>query len=232
MKREIEIKYLLEDKQAADELAKKMKANYPDCEKTRESIVISYFYEKPESVKQVLDAAKQIVSKSEFEELQQMLNDSMELVVKARSIDDIVFFAVKGAFKGEDAVHAVNRIEFEVKVDTSLEEVNKLLVDSSIVLASKWYSERSFYKITEDMEMNIEFVSGYGYKAEIEILIEDVDSQNAEAAIRQVAQELSLQEASQELLGKMYEYYNQHWQEYFKTKKVFPDNEWERLGRN
>lgn len=232
MKREIEIKYLLDDKQDVNKLVEKLKSVHPKAKRTQQSTVISYFYEKPNSIEQVLNAARNIISKSKFVELQNILKENMDLIVKARSIDKDVFFAVKVAAEGEDAVHAVNRLEFEEKIDLSLEDANQILINNGVSLASKWYSERDFYKITDDMDMNIEFVSGYGYKAEIEILTENSQSHDAELEIRELALSLDLEEASQELLGKMYEYYNQHWREYFKKEKVFTGEVWESLGRN
>lgn len=94
-----------------------------------------------------------------------MFKGEMELLIRARSIGRDVFFAVKGTAKGKDVVHGIDRLEFEIKINKSLEEINEILIKNKIVLITKRYSERSLYKISEGMELNIEFVSGYGYKA-------------------------------------------------------------------
>ncbi len=230
MKREVEIKYLLADKDAQDKLVSSLQEHFPRTRLLRKKVVISYFYKKPRSVDSVLNAGSQLLNEVEFAKLKHILKSS-NLVVKARSIGSDVFFALKSAKKGEDAVHAVDRLEFEVKVNTSIENVNTVITNAGIELVSKWYSERSFYELDSRVNADIEFVSGYGYKAELEILTDDEHSQTEEKEIRAIAKELSLQEASQELLGKMYEYYNQHWEDYYKTDKVFPAHVWSKLGR-
>ena len=83
-----------------------------------------------------------------------------------------------------------------------------------------------------ELNMDVEFVSGYGYKAEIELLVEEEVSEDEHIErIRKIAKEVGIQEASQELFGKMYHYYNQNWQEYFSTKKTFSDEVWQMLLR-
>ena len=161
-----------------------------------------------------------------------LIRKSGDLVVKARSIDDTVYFAVKGSPAGQGAVHAVSRLEFEVAVDISLDELGHRLEESGVQLVSKFSSWRDFYALDSALNMDVEFVSGYGYKAEIELLVEEEVSEDEHIErIRKIAKEVGIQEASQELFGKMYHYYNQNWQEYFSTRKTFSDEVWQMLLR-
>ncbi len=231
MTREVEIKYLLTDKSDRDRLVEAVREIYSQSKKTKSSIVLSYFYEPVESVSQLLAATQNLLEDVDFSELKSLLENSEELVVKSRSIDDVVYFAVKGASRGEDAVHAISRIEFETEINDSLEAVNGELVSKGLKLASKWSSKRDYFELENGIEMNIEFVSGYGYKAELEILTEDDEVESIISKLRGAADKLGLTEANQQLFGRMYKYYNAHWEEYFNTDKIFPDEVWSELGR-
>lgn len=232
MKREIEIKYLLNGKTGKNELIAALERVFPTHQKKATKTVISYFYKDGVSHEQILTVGKNLLMPEEYIELQSVLNNSDALLVKARSIDDTVYFAVKGSAKGDDPVHAVNRIEFEAEVHVSLEDVGNIIEDAGIEIASKWSSRREFYTLENNIEMNLEFVAGYGYKAEIEIVINDGDShEDAIKSIETIAGSLHLTEASQELFGRMYAYYNEHWQEYFNTDREFPASVWQELGR-
>lgn len=231
MNREIEIKYLLTDKKHRDVLIGELQKVYPNSELKKTSVIISYFYKPAKSVKQILDSARAVLGDEDYEELNSVIKKASNLIVKTRSIDDTVYFVVKGAADGEDAVHAINRIEFEVIVDISLEQLNSIVVGSGIELVSKWSSKRDYYDLDKELKMDVEFVAGYGYKAELEILTNEEKVDEIVAEIRDVADKLDLTEASQELLGRMYSYYNNHWQEYFNTDKVFPNTVWKELGR-
>lgn len=230
MKREIEVKYLLKDLTERDGLLAKLQHRYPAMAHTGNKRIISYFYEAGATKEQVLSAMSETVPQAKLAELTGVLENSGAIVVKCRSIDATNFFAVKGTPLGEDPVHAVNRLEFEVALDVPLETIDSQLQAAGIVIASKWSSQRDFYSLDQGMKAEIEFVSGYGYKAELELVIEDGESvEVAQQSIRDIASELTLTEASQALLGRMYAYYNQHWQEYFDTDKTFPDAVWTEL---
>ncbi len=231
MKREIEIKYLLDDQQARDQLVAAALQRFPDMKLKKSSVIISFFYKKPPA-KNLETAIKRIVDPQNQEQVVRLIRKSGDLVVKARSIDDTVYFAVKGSPAGQDAVHAVSRLEFEVAVDISLDELGHRLEESGVQLVSKFSSWRDFYALDSALNMDVEFVSGYGYKAEIELLVEEEDSEDEHIErIRKIAKEVGIQEASQELFGKMYHYYNQNWQEYFSTRKTFSDEVWQMLLR-
>jgi len=233
MKREVEIKCLLSGEAERDELVAKVSKLYPASKQVKSNVVIiSYFYKPVQSAKQLLDVAKELVKPADLDTLRSLIDNSSDLSVKARSVDGEVFFTVKGAAKGEDAVHAVSRIEFEVVIESSLEELGDKLVAAGIELASKWSSKRDFYELEEDQSLQVEFVAGYGYKAELEIVTEADEPEEAMETIRKTARDLGLVEADQKLFGRMYEYYNAHWQEYFGTTKVFDDTVWHELGRS
>ncbi len=231
MKREIEKKYLIADQDARDKLVAGFKDQFSQMEHTGTKTVISYFYKMAER-DQILAAGTKLLDTDQLKDLTYLLDNTDEQIVKCRSVDDRVEFAVKGSPKGEDPVHAADRLEFEVVLDTELETINEALVSAGIELVSKWSSTREFYNLDADITANIEFVSGYGHKAEIEMLVEEGDS-TAEALqqIDRLAESVGLQPATDALMGRMYNYYNQHWPEFFNTKKTFSPETWELLRK-
>ena len=233
MQREIEKKYLLKDKTEREALVKNLQALYPKMALKGTKTVISYFYEKAQSKDQILAAGKALLDEEQLAALSELVEKCDEIMVKCRSIDDTKYFAVKGAASGEDAVHAANRMEYEVILDQDLESINQAIVSAGIVLVSKWSSLRDFYSLDQNLKADIEFVAGYGHKAELELVIPDGDSvETAVATIDQLADKLGLYYASEALMGRMYNYYNQHWQDYFNTDNVFSDQVWKELGRD
>jgi adenylate cyclase class IV len=232
MQREIEKKYLLKDKAARCALVEQLYQIYPGTKLLGTKTVISYFYEPAESKDQILAVARKLLKDKELAELTKLVKHSVEIMVKCRSIDDTNYFSVKGAAAGQDAVHAANRMEFEAGLSMSLEEINQVIVDAGIKLVSKWSSRRDFYSLGQGLKADIEFVAGYGHKAELEVVIQDGESvDDAMATIDELADKLDLYYASDELMGRMYAYYNQHWEEFFNTDNVFSDRVWQELGR-
>ncbi len=232
MQREIEKKYLLKNKADREDLVQNLKDLFPGMELKGTKTVISYFYKKAESKDQILAAGKALLTEAQMADLTTLVENCDEIMVKCRSIDDTKYFAVKGAASGEDAVHAANRMEYEVVLDQDLESINGAIVGAGIILVSKWSSLRDFYSLDENLKADIEFVAGYGHKAELELVIPDGESvDDAVATIDVLAEKLKLYYASDALMGRMYAYYNQHWEEYFNTDNVFSDEVWEELGR-
>ncbi len=233
MKREIEIKYLLKSQAARDTLIEKLGERYSSLTRTGTKRIISYFYERGVAKAQILEAVTDLLDEPQLKELTAVIDNSSELMVKCRSINDANYFAVKGTPAGQDPVHAVNRLEFEVQLDTELETIDQRLQAAGIIIVSKWSSVRDYYKLDDNaMKAEIEFVAGYGYKAELEIVIDDGESSDeAIASLTELADSLGLVEANGTLLGKMYAHYNAHWQEYFNTRNTFSDETWVELGR-
>jgi adenylate cyclase class IV len=232
MKREIEVKYLLKDKTARDKLVDTLHEQFPGIKHTGTKKIISYFYKDGATADQILQVVGELFRGEELAEATGVLRNSEAIMVKCRSIDDSNYFTIKGTPAGQDPVHAVNRLEFEQPVMLDLEKIDALLNKAGIVTASKWSSDREYYSLDDVSKAEVEFVAGYGYKAELEIVINDGESADgAISTINRRAKELGLVEASQTLLGKMYAYYNQHWQEYFNTRNTFSDETWRDLGR-
>ena len=63
---------------------------------------------------------------------------------------------------------------------------------------------------------------GYGYVVEFEKVIFDTDSiDRTRSYILQIMAEVGVEELHPNRLDRMFAYYNDHWQEYYGTQKVF-----------
>lgn len=232
MKREIEKKYLINDIKAQHQLVKDLKNRFPKLQHKGKKVISSCYYELA-TPEQVLSAGRQLLTKTQLKELEQVVKKSDNLSIRCRSIDDTQYLVVKGSKAGDDPVHAADRLEFEVVIDKDLEEINKVILGTGVKLVSKFWSERDFYDLDGNMKADVEFCSGYGHKAELELVINDGESvDQAIAELDQLADELGLYYASDELMGKMYQYYCDHWEDFWGTDKVFSDEVWAQLGRS
>lgn len=231
MQREIEKKYLLKDQAARDAFVSQLKDRFPGFTHNGTKTVISYFYERANK-EQVLAAGQELLQGKELADFTKLVKQMSDISVRCRSINETNYFVVKGAAEGEDAVHTANRLEFEAVMTQDLEEINAVITGAGIVLASKWSSKRDFYELDNGVNANAEFVSGYGYKAELEVITQDEGAaEQAQRDIDHIAEKLDLFYATDTLMGRMYDYYNQHWQEYFNTQDTFSDQVWQQLGR-
>ncbi|HUD06152.1 MAG TPA: hypothetical protein VMR18_04545 [Candidatus Saccharimonadales bacterium] len=233
MKREIEIKYLLKNELERNKLVANLQNKYPKLIHKGPQPIKSYYYENNPTKKQVLRAASVLLNEKErIEELENVINNSEEFVVRCRSLSDNVSFAVKGASAGKDPLHAENRLEFEAPLLKSLDEVNRIFQEAGLKIVSRWSGVRDSYSLDGTINAELEFMSGYGYKVELEILINDGESiSSATEKLNELAKVLVLVKAKAGLLANMYEYYNANWQQYFDTSKVFNDKTWKTLGR-
>ena len=86
---------------------------------------------------------------------------------------------------------------------------------------AKWSRERQEYKFL-DMTVVIDKNAGYGYLAEFEIIERDaLKIEATKAKLVHTMKELGVQELDQARLERMFEFYNEHWLEYYGTDKIF-----------
>lgn len=72
------------------------------------------------------------------------------------------------------------------------------------------------------INVSIDKNAGYGYLAEFEKVIEDeTKASEVKEEIRKIMAELGALELAQDRLARMFDYYNQNWQDYYGTDKIF-----------
>jgi len=133
-----------------------------------------------------------------------------------------VFVVVKASLGKGTSVHAIDRIEFDEPIDMSLDKLDQLLLDSGFEYLSKWSREREEYKLNDEVTICLDCSAGYGYAAEFESVVDEGETFNdVKSMLFEVMKEFEVEEASQDRLERMFEYYNQNWSEYYGTDKVF-----------
>lgn len=142
--------------------------------------------------------------------------------VRTRLLDGTVLLVIKASIDDSTSENGISRIEFESEVKkVTLDELDRILLDSGFSYQAKWSREREEY-VCKGVNVCLDKNAGYGYLAEFEKIIEDASkSQSVQSELRELMQELKVEELKQDRLERMFTHYNLHWEEYYGTDKVF-----------
>ena len=112
-------------------------------------------------------------------------------------------------------------MEFEEKVSMTLAELDALVLSAGFKYQAKWSREREEY-LCRGVNVTLDKNAGYGWLAEFERVVDDkAQLASAEAQVRALMQELNVEELPQDRLERMFSFYNEHWQEYYGTERIF-----------
>jgi len=99
--------------------------------------------------------------------------------------------------------------------------LDQVLFDAGFSYQAKWSREREEYKLG-DINICLDKNAGYGYLAEFEAVLEDAsETEEAKERIYELMKRMEVEELGQDRLARMFEYYNNNWQDYYGTDKVF-----------
>lgn len=227
---EIEIKSLLGESDKAEQLKRQMCALDPDCRLTGSSKQLNHYFEFTQSEDHsggggVMDELTKNISlhlnDEQLKKLSHIVTTGSNFSVRTRQKDDQVLLVVKASVDEGSSANSVSRLEFEELVDLSLDELDKILLDSGFKYQAKWSREREEYTY-KGMNVCLDKNAGYGYLAEFEKILDDESViAAARAEIENIMQELGVVELPQERLERMFAHYNQNWPDYYGTDKVF-----------
>lgn len=220
MQYEIEIKTLLGSKQASDNLLKAVRSRDPKTTLVSEQHQLNHYF-RGGDLAQLASSAAHHLSESQRATLSEINEKATHINVRTRQKNDTVLLIVKGSLDATSAVHSHHRMEFEAPVTLSINELDELILNSGWQLEAKWQADRKIYD-TLGLTLDLYFTPGYGYMAEFERVVSDNnDRQAAHQQLVDVMESLGVQELPNDRLERMFAYYNQHWPEYYGTKKVF-----------
>ena len=121
----------------------------------------------------------------------------------------------------DSSFNGVARLEFEEKVNLSLEELDNLLLAHGFRYQAKWSREREEY-LCKGVAVTLDKNAGYGWLAEFEKMVKDEDTlEAARKEVRALMEQCGVVELQQDRLERMFAFYNAHWGEYYGTEKVF-----------
>lgn len=133
---------------------------------------------------------------------------------------------------GKDPANGSIRREFEKVIDLSLPDLDAKILEAGFEYEAKWSRDRETFK-KNIYTITIDRNAGYGYIAEVEIIVTDelMESspaslglsceQVASIAIDSLISRMSLTELPSDRLQRMFEHYNKNWREYYGTDKIF-----------
>lgn len=217
---EIEIKSLLGESSKAEELKQRMCELDPDCQMFAENKQLNHYFEGGDMEALVKNISLHL-DDEQLKKLSHIVGVGSNFSVRTRQKNDQVLLVVKASVDEGTSANTVSRLEFEERVELSLDDLDQILIDSGYQYQAKWSREREEYSY-KGMNVCFDKNAGYGYLAEFEKILDDESAvQSARAEIESIMSELGVAELPQERLERMFNHYNQNWPDYYGTDKVF-----------
>lgn len=215
---EIEIKSLLGDKTRADVLNKKI------CERGGKLVSknkqLNHYFTISDTSK-FKNIFLPYINESKKDLFIKIIEEGSNISIRTRDADGKVLLVIKASVGDDSSSNGVSRIEFETEMKMTIEELDKILLDAGLKYQAKWSREREEYKLN-DINICLDKNAGYGYLAEFEKVVHDkslMDSVKNE--LLNLMYEFGVEELPQDRLERMFAHYNNHWQDYYGTEKVF-----------
>ena len=150
-----------------------------------------------------------------------IIEEGKNISVRTRDTDGKVKFVIKASIGDDSSSNGVSRMEFEIPMDMTLEELDKTLLDAGLEYQAKWSREREEYKL-DDIGICIDKNAGYGYLAEFEKIVSNPELMaSIKEELASLMGEFGVKELPQDRLERMFSYYNANWRDYYGTDKVF-----------
>lgn len=223
---EVEIKSLLGSPERAEELRQRMFALDPQTEFTSKNKQLNHYFVPVEgksggALSRLVEAVSDVVSEDGVVKLKDFAARAQDFSVRTRQKDDDVILVVKASIDDTTSSNGISRMECEERVPTSLNELDQRVLSAGFDYQAKWSREREEYRCggaTVCLDRN----AGYGYLAEFEKVTDDAEEvESARVSLRELMQQLGMQELPQERLERMFAHYNTHWPDYYGTDKIF-----------
>lgn len=217
---EVEVKSLLGSKERVDELRSAMQQLDPSCELQSRSRQLNHYFENG-TLKRLAEVMAPHLSGVAEIKLDDMLERAKEFSVRSRDKNGTVYFVVKASVGEDSSANGVARVEFEEKVEVSLEELDKLVLSAGFSYQAKWSREREEY-LCKGVNVTLDKDAGFGWLAEFERVVRDPkDIDEAKRDVKELMGQLQAQELPQARLERMFDFYNKNWEKYYGTDNIF-----------
>lgn len=215
---EIEIKSLLGEKENADKLREKISEKGATF--SGKNNQLNHYFTISDVAKFKNNLASHI-SADKKESFEKILNEGSSFSIRTRDTDGEVKLVVKASIGTDSSSNGVSRMEFEDRMNITLDELDKLLLDAELEYQAKWSREREEYKL-DDINICLDKNAGYGYLVEFEKVVEDkASADSVKAGLLLAMKSFGVEELPQDRLERMFAYYNTNWRDYYGTDKVF-----------
>lgn len=215
---EIEVKTLLGEKAKADEFRAELVARGAEI-REQEQQLNHYFIGGDYQI--LREKLQEFLSDEDKQKLDYILDLEATYSLRTRDTQGKVKIVIKSSVDVTTNENGIQRLEFEGTVPLNLEQLDELIQSAGFEYQAKWSREREQYRLN-GIDITLDKNAGYGYLSEFERVVEnESELLEAEADIRNLMQEFSLQELDQARLIRMFEFYNKNWRDYYGTDKVF-----------
>ncbi len=217
---EIEIKSLLGNKDAADNLKQKMKAVDSEFIEHGSHKQLNHYFVGG-NLKDLAEKLDSHLSDDKKVLLVDIASKAKDFSVRTRWADGIVLIVVKASVDDTTSSNGTARIELESPVTISMEELDALVLSAGFTYQAKWSREREDFSY-KGANVSIDKNAGYGYLAEFEMIADNPEvADQTKQQLRDMMAELGVEELPQDRLARMFDHYNAHWSEYYGTDKIF-----------
>jgi predicted adenylyl cyclase CyaB len=219
---EIEIKSLLGEKAKADSLREKILKSPLGFKLSSQHKQLNHYFNQPEDLSVLTKAVSPLVPEGKREIFERIISAGGDVSIRTRDADGKIIFVIKASIGDDTSANGISRLELEFETSfKNIEELDSLLLEAGLTYQAKWSREREEYK-SVDTSVCIDKNAGYGYLAEFEKVLTDSDgADKAKKELLALMREVGAEELAQDRLGRMFDYYNSHWQDYYGTDKVF-----------
>lgn len=217
---EIEIKSLLGGVANANKLKEKMRAKDAAFLELGSHKQLNHYF-KGGSLQSLFDNVESLLDGEPKAKLKDLAGKAKDFSVRTRQADKKVLLVVKASIDDTTSSNGTARLEWEAKVAKTIEELDALVLKSGFAYQAKWSRERQEFKY-QGANVSIDKNAGYGYLSEFEMVVEDKNKAgDVKRRLRNMMEELGIEELPQDRLARMFEYYNQNWKDYYGTDKIF-----------
>lgn len=217
---EVEIKSLLGSPEKAAALKDAMMKLDPSCELATKNKQLNHYFEGG-TLQRLYEAIAPHLSGVGEIKLEDLATRATDFSVRTRDKDGKVYIVVKATVGADSSANGIARIEFEEKLDITLEELDKLVLSSGFKYQAKWSREREEY-FCKGVSVTLDKNAGYGYVAEFERIVNEPDKvDDARREVKALMDELGADELPQDRLERMFAHYNKNWEQYYGTDNIF-----------
>lgn len=217
---EVEIKSLLGSPERAEEIRQAMKKADASCKLVSKNKQLNHYFEGG-TIETLATTVSPHLSTTAQTKLDDVASRAKSFSVRTRDKDGEVLIVVKASVDDTSSENGIARIEFEEKVPLTLAQLDELVLSADFKYQAKWSREREEY-LCKGVNVTLDRNAGYGWLAEFELVVDDQSKvADANHTIRNLMQELGVEELPQDRLERMFAFYNAHWQEYYGTEKIF-----------
>jgi len=219
---EVEIKSLLINEENVENLKQKIQKLDPNSKHISSGKQLNHYFNSDGSFLTLTQKLEQSLSSDEAAAILDLGKKVKEFSLRAREINgNVVKLIIKATVDNTNSSNGLARQELELKLPLTLDNLDSLILESGFTFQAKWSRERQEYSF-KDLTVCIDKNAGYGYLAEFEKLTENKDEiENIKKEIYSAMKALEAPELKQDRLNRMFQFYNQHWQDYYGTDKVF-----------